>query len=111
MKIVKEDLLRINKGFGGNLRSDASIDYAIDKQNEKKIGEYKKLAYLFRAILVDHPFTDGNKRIAAFIASSFAEQNKKEIDMDILIQQIKSISSKNITEILNIERRLRTCIK
>ena len=28
--INKEDLLRINKGFGGNLRSDSSIDFAFD---------------------------------------------------------------------------------
>ena len=31
MNISKEDLLRINNGFGGNLRSDSSLDFAIDK--------------------------------------------------------------------------------
>jgi len=36
--ISKEDLMRINKGFGGNLRSDSSLDFALDKQNDKKLG-------------------------------------------------------------------------
>ena len=59
MEISKEDLLRVNRGFGGNLRSDSSIDFALDIQKSKKLGKYKKLAYLWRAILVDHPFVDG----------------------------------------------------
>ena len=37
MNISKEDLMRINKGFGGNLRSDSSLDFALDKQNDKKL--------------------------------------------------------------------------
>src|SRR3989304_6678628 len=65
MKISKKELLRINHGFGGNLRSDSSLDYALDKLESKKLGIYKKIAYLLRAILVDHPFSDGNKRTAA----------------------------------------------
>ena len=36
MDISKEDLLRINKGFGGNLRSDSSISFAIDIQKNNK---------------------------------------------------------------------------
>ncbi len=111
MKISKEDLLRINEGFGGNLRSDSSLDYAIDMQSSNKLGEYKKLAYLLRAILVDHPFSDGNKRTATFIVLSFAEQNKKQVDRELLIQQIISIAKQNINNIRNIEQRLRSCIR
>ena len=37
MDISKEDLLRINKGFGGNLRSSSSLDFAIDKINNPKL--------------------------------------------------------------------------
>ena len=83
MKISKEDLLRINEGFGGNLRNDASLDFAIDIQENQKFGEYKKRTYLMRAILVDHPFSDGNKRTATFLALAFAEQNKKQVDRDL----------------------------
>jgi len=59
--------------LGGNLRSDSSLDFAFDKLEDKKLGDYKKLAYLLRAILVDHPFSDGNKRTAAFVAYSFCK--------------------------------------
>jgi len=94
MIISKKDLLRINEGFGGNLRSDSSIDFAIDMQENRKLGEYKKLAYLLRAILVDHPFSDGNKRTATFFVLNFAEQNKKQVDRELLIHQIISIAKK-----------------
>ena len=111
MKISKEDILRINQGFGGNLRSDSSIDFAIEMQKNKELGSYKKLAYLWRAILVDHPFSDGNKRTAAFISFAFAEEYKKQVDRDLLIHHIISISKKNITEIKNIEWRIKNAIK
>jgi prophage maintenance system killer protein len=110
MDISKEDLLRINQGFGGNLRSNSSLDFAIEMQNNKKLGKYKKLAYLLRAILVDHPFSDGNKRTATFLVFAFAEKNNKQIDRDLLLHQIVSIARQNITEIRKIEQRLKTFI-
>jgi len=107
MEIGKEELIRVNKGFGGNLRSDSSIDFAIEKQDEKKIGEYKKLAYLFRAILVDHPFIDGNKRTAMYLAYGFAEKYNKIVNRDLLIHQITSIAVINKRQI---EWRLKNAI-
>jgi len=111
MNISKKDLLRINHGFSGNLRSGSSIDYAFNKFHNKKLGIYKRLAYLIRAILVDHPFSDGNKRTATFVALSFAEENKKQVNREVLLHQIVSIAKKNITDIRNIEWRLKTAIK
>lgn len=87
MNISKEDLIRINQGFGGNLRNNSSLDYALDAQKNNKLGNYKKLAYLLRAILVDHPFSDGNKRTAMFLSLSFAEENKKQVDRDLLLSR------------------------
>lgn len=111
MEISKEDLLRINQGFGGNLRNDSSLDYAIDMQSNHKLGIYKKLAYLLRAVLVDHPFSDGNKRIAMYFCLKFAEENKKQVDRDLLLEQIISIAKNNITEIRNIEWRIKNAIR
>ncbi len=111
MDISKEDLLRINKGFGGNLRSGSSIDFAIEMQKNHKISQYKKLAYLWRAILVDHPFSDGNKRTATFFALKFVEENHKQIDRELIIHHTLSIAKKNITNIRQIEWRLKSCIK
>lgn len=111
MDISKEDLLRINKGFGGDLRSGASLDFAIEIQKNPKLGDYKKLAYLWRAILVDHPFSDGNKRTATFLALKFAEENKKQVDRDLLLHHALSIAKRNITNIRQIEWRLKNCIR
>ena len=111
MKISKKDLLRINKGFGGNLRSDSSLDFAIDKISNPRLGFYKKLAYLWRAILVDHPFSDGNKRTAVFLAYAFSEEKKKYIDRDLLVYQAISIAKKNLTNIRQIEWRLKNAIR
>ena len=111
MNISKKDLLRINSGFGGNLRSDSSLDFAFDKFKNKKLGRYKKLAYLWRAILVDHPFSDGNKRTVAFVSFVFAEEYKKQVNRDLLLQHIVSIAKNNIHNIRNIEYRLKNAIK
>ncbi len=111
MKISKEDLLRINHGFGGNLRSDSSLDFAIQMQDNPKLGEYKKLAYLWRAILVDHPFSDGNKRTAVYLAHAFADMNKNRADRDTLVDAAISIAKNNIIDIRNIEWRLKNAIR
>jgi prophage maintenance system killer protein len=110
MKISKQDLLRINQGFGGNLFNDSSLNYAIEMQDSLKTGEYKKLAYLLRAIIVDHPFSDGNKRTAMFLCFAFAEENRKQIDRELLIHQLISIAKQNITSLRNIEWRLKNAI-
>ena len=111
MNISKEDIVRIAQGFNGNLRNSASLDFALAKQKEKKLGEYKKLAYLLRAILVDHPFSDGNKKTAMFVAFVFAEENNKKVDEELLKHHILSVASKNINEIRAIEERLKNAIK
>lgn len=111
MKICKRDIVRIAQGFNGTLRNPSSLEFALEKQEENKLGEYKKLAYLLRAILVDHPFSDGNKKTAMFVAFAFAEQNNKEIDEDLLKHHILSIASKNITEIRGIEERMKNAIR
>ena len=111
MIISKEDLIRVNHGFGGDLRSDSSLDFAFEKMENKKLGIYKKLAYLIRAILVDHPFSDGNKRTATFVVFAFANAYNKKVDRDLLLHHIVSISMKNIHNVRNIGWRLKNAIR
>ena len=110
MKISKKNLLRINHDFGGNLRSDSNLDFAIVQQENNRGGVYKKLAYLLKAILVDHPFSDGNKRTATYMSLAFAEQFKKQVNRELLLHHITSIAKQNITDIINIEWRLKNAI-
>lgn len=111
MNINKQDIIRINMGFKGNLRSDSSLDFALDIQNNKKFGEYRKLAHIIRAILVDHPFTDGNKRTALYICLAFTIEHNKIADNNLLVHHILSISKKNIVEINYLIWRLKNAIK
>ena len=111
MEIGKKEILKINHGFGGNLRDDNSLDYAINKLNNKKLGSYKKLAYLLRAILVDHPFSDGNKRTAAYVSLKMAHELKKQVNMDLLTHHMVSIAKHNIHDIRKIERRIKNAIR
>jgi len=111
MKIGKKEIVRINKALGGHLSRDGSLEYALHRQNERKTGEFTKLAYLWRAILVDHPFTDASKRTAAYLALVFAAQNKKVADKDLLMRHALSIAKQNITSIRKITRRLKNAIR
>ena len=106
-----EDLIRINKGFGGSLHNEASLDFALEQQQNKKFGEYTKLAYLLRAILVDHAFHDGNKKTAMFVAYTFADQLEKNIEDELLKHHILSIAAKNIIDIEIIVERMKNAIK
>ena len=111
MEISKEEIVRVAKGFDGNLRNSSSLDFALEKQTDKKLGPYKKLAYLLRAILVDHPFSDGNKKTAMYIAFAFADECGRQVDNELLKHQVLSIASKNITNIEIISERMKNAIK
>jgi prophage maintenance system killer protein len=110
MKISKEDVVRIAQGFGGVLRNPSSLDFALEKQGDKKLGEYTKLAYLLRAILVDYPFSDGNKKTAMFVVFSFASEFNKKVDEELVKHHLLSIASKNITTIRVIGERMKNAI-
>ena len=111
MEIGKEAVVAINRQFGGRLIRDSSLDFALAKQESKKIGPFKKLAFLWRAILVDHPFSDGNKRTAVHLALGMADSKRKKVNGDLLVRYAVDIAKHCITNIRQIEWRLRHAIK
>lgn len=110
-KISKDDIIKINRKLEGSLSRDGSIDFALSQLKNKRIGQYKKLAYLWRAILVDHPFSDGNKRTAVLLAIDFAIQCNKRFDDEKLAKIAVKIAKENTTNINKIERKLKNAIK
>ena len=74
--IDKDHIRTINEKYGGDLRSDAEIETALDLGKGKSV--YRKMAYLLRAILVGHPFTDGNKRTALVVAITILERSNAD---------------------------------
>ena len=65
MDITPEEAIEVNKKFGGHLRSDSSIRFAASHATYTK-SNYRKAAIWIRAIAVDHPFSDANKRTALY---------------------------------------------
>jgi prophage maintenance system killer protein len=112
MDVTKNEIVGINKALGGSLRSDASIDFALSAGNGRSV--YWRIALLLRAILVDHPFTDVNKRTALVVALLMLKRNKIKLGEEEklrLDRQIAVISKSNMTSLRNIERRVRYAVE
>jgi prophage maintenance system killer protein len=68
---------------------------------------------MLRAVLVGHPFTDGNKRTAYVITANMLERSQlKPTDMqkEQIVEEIRKIASENIRDIDRIERAIRYVI-
>jgi hypothetical protein len=78
------------------------IKQALSKQNNKKLGEYKKLAHLIKAL--------SNKKLALLLCLLFAEEHSKRISKEILIHHLINIEKNKKISINNIERRLKNAI-
>jgi death-on-curing family protein len=106
--IPKDQIRAINEEYGGTLRTDAEIETALDLGKGKSV--YRKIAYLLRAILVGHPFTDGNKRTAFIVALTIFEKCQIELDeeeKEKLVAEITKIAAENLTDVNKIERLVR----
>ena len=106
--ITKEQIKSLNEKYGGSLRNDAEIETALDLGRGKTV--YRKIAYLWKAILVGHPFTDGNKRTAFVVAIAILDSCHIKLDEDRkenMISEITKIAKENITDINRIERLVR----
>lgn len=100
-----EDIININKIIGekGTIINKSSLEYALSKINNEKL---KSLSILIRAIIVDHPFIDGNKRTALAILL-----NEYDIDPDLAIKSIVKIAKKSINNIDKIEKIILNLIR
>jgi prophage maintenance system killer protein len=106
--LQKEEIKAINEQYGGDLRSDAEIETALEMGKGKTV--YKKIAYMWRAILVGHPFTDGNKSTSLVVALTMLERCGITVAHEArenMVADIRSIAAENIGEISTIERMIR----
>jgi death-on-curing family protein len=106
--LSKEEIRSINEQYGGSLRMDAEIETALEAGKGKSI--CRKVAYLLRAILVGHPFTDGNKRTALMVTLAMLEKSQIKIgdeQKERIVEGIRKIASQNIRDIDRIERSIR----
>lgn len=109
--LTKKDLIALNLEFEhGAFHNEVSLDFALSYA-AKTENWTKALAWLVRAILIDHVFEEGNKRTAALLIKTYAEcLNQKVIDQKVVIL-IKEIILKNVTDIIKIEDMIKDVIK
>jgi len=113
MKFIlsKKDLIAMNLEFDqGIVNNESSLDFALNYA-KKTENWTKALAWLTRAILLDHIFENGNKRTAALLIKSYTEYRGHETYDDKIVKLIKNIILKNITSIKKIEDMIKNAIK
>ncbi|MEK6923477.1 MAG: hypothetical protein AABW84_02190 [Nanoarchaeota archaeon] len=108
MKILVNDIERINKELEakGGLKNEGSLHFAVSHAIHTKDWRLQ-LAYLLRALLVDHVFNDGNKRTAAYLITLYFDEHNINYDKDKLARLIIKIASKNIIKIDEIRRLIK----
>jgi len=109
--ITLKGIIEINKKFdNGRIVNKASLEFALSTAKHSK-DWVKQLAILTRAILVDHPFEEGNKRTAAALIFSLLETQKVAYDPYKLDKAVFRITKKNITGIEEIRRLIKDALR
>jgi prophage maintenance system killer protein len=109
--INKKDIIAINQRFDkGNFDNESSLDYALSHLKHQ-ISWTKQLAYIIRAILIDHVFEEGNKRTACAVLIAHVDLNSCKINEKKALDIIKRVVLKNITSISNIQEMIEDAIQ
>jgi prophage maintenance system killer protein len=108
--LTKKDIIALNQRFDkGHFNNESSLDYAL-VQFKRDIRWTKQLAYLIRAILIDHVFEEANKRTTLAALIAYIELRGYKLDDKKGISMIKSIILKNITSIKKISEMIENAI-
>lgn len=100
-----QDIIKINKKYGGNLTNKNNLDFDLDRANKEE-NIYKSNAYLIRGIVAGHSFSDGCKRTAIeVIVKRFAEKGISCNENKVVRGMVEI--AKGVNDINKIERRLR----
>jgi prophage maintenance system killer protein len=109
--LTKKDIIALNQQFDtGNMHNEASLDFALSYARRTE-NWTKALAYIVRAILLDHVFEEGNKRTAALLIKSYAEYEGHDIYDDKMLMLVREIILKNIPDISKIDEMIKDAIK
>jgi len=109
--LTRKDVISLNQRFeDGTINNIGSLEYSLSYA-KKTENWTKALAYLTRAILIDHVFSDGNKRTTALLIKSYATYEGHQVINSRLVRIIKNVILKNITSIKKIEEMIKDVIK
>ena len=105
-----DDIININKRFArGLVINQSSLEFALSSIKSKPWID--QVAYLVRAILLDHIFEDGNKRTAAAIIVAYYTEFEIGFDPKKIAQVMIDITSKNIDNISKIKRMIKNVVR
>ncbi|MBI4181903.1 MAG: Fic family protein [Candidatus Aenigmarchaeota archaeon] len=91
---------------------DAEIETALERGTGKAL--FAKIAYLWKAMLIGRPFTDGNKRTALTVALTILEECRVDTGGRVkerMVQEITRIARENIEDADRIERLIRYAVE
>ncbi len=108
--LTLKDIVAINTEFHeGKLVDPGSLDFAL-AYAKRTTNWAKALAYLVRAILIDHVFEDGNKRTAAALILLGAYTNGRTADKDRVARLVVRALKRNVTSIKAYEEMIKDAI-
>ena len=109
--LTKKDIIALNQMYDqGTLINESSLDFAFSYARKTE-NWTKALAYLTRAILLDHVFEEGNKRTAALLIRSYAEFEGYETYGNRIALLVKEVILKKIASIRRIEEMIKDVVK
>ncbi len=106
MEITLGELKEVNKRFGGHLRSGSSISFA-ESYCKNARSAYRCAAIWTRAILIDHPFTDGNKRTTLYVLGRLLRIK----DHEKVARMLARLARRNITDLRKIEETVKNACR
>jgi len=108
-KVEIEELNR-SVGGSGNPTNPSSLDFAISAQTQTK-DVFLQLAYLVRAIVVDHAFEDYNKRTAALVLITTFEILKFAYDPYAVDSLVERVARKKIKSVKTLRSMIRDVVR
>ena len=108
--MIVEELAKTNKRFSsGRLINKSSLEFAESALKRTKNWQ-EQAAFIIRAIVVDHPFEDGNKRTAAAYLIGLLETYKIPYD-PFKIDKLVLALAKGQKSIDKIRRMIKNAIR
>lgn len=110
-ELTKKDIIALNMEFeDGSLNNESSLDFALDYARNTE-NWTRGLAWLMKAILLDHVFEEGNKRTAALLLKAYAEYRGHKTYDDRVVKLVKKIIMRNTSSVKKIEEMIQDAIK
>ena len=111
-EVSKGEITDINREYGGGVLYDAEIETALDMGRGRSI--CRKLALIWRAILVAHPFTDGNKRTCLAVTLLLLKRRGFRLtdeNRERITTAMEAVAEKNIRDLPKLERMVRYALE